>query len=233
MTQKNAKLLYVEDDETLGFLTTDNLQREGYDITHITNGQSAIESIKKDNYDLCILDIMLPDVDGFTIAEKIRENDLQTPILFLSAKSMKEDRIKGLKLGADDYITKPFSIEELVLKIEVFLKRKSITGPDSRDKYQLSSYAFDYRNLYLEKNDKQQKLTQREADLLKILVSDKNKIVKRSHILETLWGEDDYFMGRSLDVFISKLRKYLKEDNGISIENIHGVGFSFKETKLD
>lgn len=233
MTQKNAKLLYVEDDETLGFLTTDNLQREGYDITHITNGQSALESIKKDHYDLCILDIMLPDVDGFTIAEKIRENDLQTPILFLSAKSMKEDRIKGLKLGADDYITKPFSIEELVLKIEVFLKRKSITGPDSRDKFQLSSYAFDYRNLYLEKNDTQQKLTQREADLLKILVSDKNKIVKRSHILETLWGEDDYFMGRSLDVFISKLRKYLKDDNGISIENIHGVGFSFKETKLD
>lgn len=233
MTQKNAKLLYVEDDETLGFLTTDNLQREGYDITHITNGQSALESIKKDNYDLCILDIMLPDVDGFTIAEKIRENDLQTPILFLSAKSMKEDRIKGLKLGADDYITKPFSIEELVLKIEVFLKRKSITGPDSRDKFQLSSYAFDYRNLYLEKNERQQKLTQREADLLKILVSDKNKIVKRSHILETLWGEDDYFMGRSLDVFISKLRKYLKDDNGISIENIHGVGFSFKETKLD
>ncbi len=233
MTQKKAKLLYVEDDETLGFLTTDNLQREGYDITHITNGQSAIESIRKDNYDLCILDIMLPDVDGFAIAEKIRENDLQTPILFLSAKSMKEDRIKGLKLGADDYITKPFSIEELVLKIEVFLKRKSITGPDSRDKYQLSSYTFDYRNLCLEKNDHQQKLTQREADLLKILVSDKNKIVKRSHILETLWGEDDYFMGRSLDVFISKLRKYLKDDQEISIENIHGVGFSFKEAKLD
>ena len=233
MTQKNAKLLYVEDDETLGFLTTDNLQREGYDIKHITNGQSALECIKSEQFDLCILDIMLPDVDGFAIAEKIRENDLQTPILFLSAKSMKEDRIKGLKLGADDYITKPFSIEELVLKIEVFLKRKSITGPDSRDKFQLASYSFDYRNLILENNEKQQKLTQREADLLRILVSDKNKIVKRSYILETLWGEDDYFMGRSLDVFISKLRKYLKEDSNISIENIHGVGFSFKEATPD
>ena len=224
-----SHLLYVEDDESLSFVTRDNLELQGYQITHCTKGSEALEAFAKQTFDLCILDVMLPEVDGFTVAQAIREKDTQVPILFLTAKSLKEDKIKGLKLGGDDYITKPFSIEELILKIEIFLRRSKINTTAPTSKFvQIGKYAFDYQNLTLSLNGKDiRRLTQKEADLLRFLATHKNQVIKRAAILETLWGEDDYFLGRSLDVFISRLRKYLNQDKQLRIENIHGVGFQF------
>ena len=223
-----AHLLYVEDDESLSFVTRDNLELAGYRITYCENGKKAMEVIKQNDFDLCILDVMLPDVDGFTIAEELRKFNTQVPILFLTAKSMKEDRIRGLKLGADDYITKPFSIEELILKIEIFLRRSKVSSPSVPTYLTVGNYLLDHKNLTLKFEDQAKNLTQKEADLLKMLIENKNEVIKRSLILETLWGEDDYFLGRSLDVFISRLRKYLSQDSRIKVENIHSVGFKMK-----
>jgi two-component system, OmpR family, response regulator VicR len=222
-----AHLLYVEDDESLSFVTRDNLELQGYKITYCPNGQQAMDLIRQETFDLCILDVMLPEVDGFTIAGEIRKTDTQVPIIFLTARSLKEDRLHGLKLGADDYLTKPFSIEELILKIEIFLRRSKISGPGTQTSFLIGSYAFDYKNLLLKAEGFNKVLTQREADLLYLLFQHKNEVIKRNVILEKLWGEDDFFMGRSLDVFISRLRKYLSKDEGLRIENIHGVGFRF------
>jgi DNA-binding response OmpR family regulator len=223
-------LLYVEDDESLSFVTKDNLELQGYQITYTDNGTKALDIVRQQSFDLCILDVMLPGVDGFTIAQEIRKTNADVPIIFLTAKSLKEDKIHGLKIGADDYITKPFSIEELILKIEIFLKRNKITTNQTPEIVQLEigKYVFDYKNLELHDNGASRSLTQKEADLLRFFIQNKNEIVKRAQILESLWGEDDYFMGRSLDVFISRLRKYLKDDENLKIENIHGVGFRFK-----
>ena len=222
-----AHLLYVEDDESLSFVTRDNLELEGYQVTYCEDGKKAMDTFPKENFDLCILDVMLPEVDGYTIAKEIRKVNTQIPIIFLTAKSLKEDKIHGLRLGADDYITKPFSIEELILKIEIFLKRSQIVTKEQVSVFQVGQFSFDYKNLELLKDDSKKQLTQKEADLLKFFIENKNEVLKRAQILESLWGEDDYFMGRSLDVFISRLRKYLKADNSIKIENIHGVGFKF------
>lgn len=217
--------MYVEDDETLSFVTKDNLELHGYEVVHCMDGETAVDTFYKANdFDLCILDVMLPKMDGFAVAEKIRSADPNVPVLFLTAKSMKEDRIHGLKLGADDYITKPFSIEELILKIEVFLRRKYVTVAIN-DVFRIGEYEFDYRNLTLSIKQESRNLTQKEADLLKMLLDHKNNVLKRSVILEKLWGEDDYFLGRSMDVFISRLRKYLSDDQRIKLDNIHGVGF--------
>ncbi len=223
-----AHLLYVEDDESLSFVTRDNLELQGYQITACDDGEKALEIIRNQTFDLCILDVMLPEVDGFTLAEEIRKKDTEVPIIFLTAKSLKEDKIRGLKLGGDDYITKPFSIEELILKIEIFLKRSKIHTPVQETEFSIGQYHFDYKNLSLQLNDTEKSLTQKEADLLRYFAEHKNEVLKRSDILEKIWGEDDYFMGRSLDVFISRLRKYLKGDENLKIENIHGVGFRLK-----
>ncbi len=230
MPNTKAHLLYVEDDESLSFVTRDNLELNGYKVTYCEDGRIALDTIRSgQQFDLCILDVMLPEVDGFTLAQEIRQRDDQVPILFLSAKSMKQDKIHGLTIGADDYITKPFSIEELLLKIDIFLRRTKYTNilkintPSG-----IGLYTFDYKNLSLAFGDDVETLTQKEADLLKLLNENRNQVVKRSFILETIWGKDDYFLGRSLDVFISRLRKYLSQDERIKIENIHGVGFKFK-----
>ncbi len=224
-----AKILYVEDDESLSFVTRDNLQLQGYEVAHCSNGRDASERIHKDNFDLFILDVMLPEIDGFALAEQIRLKNQEVPIIFLTAKSLKEDKLHGLKIGGDDYILKPFSIEELILKIEIFLKRSKIVQPVKVDNnYTFGNFTFEYSNLLLRSTAQSRQLTQREAELLKFLVDHKNKILKRSQILEAVWGEDDYFLGRSLDVFISRLRKYFGEGEGVSIENIHGVGFRLK-----
>jgi len=223
-----AHLLYVEDDQSLGFVTRDNLELQGYQITHCSDGQEAIDTFDAQHFDLAILDVMLPNVDGYAIAEHIRKYNKQIPIIFLTAKSLKEDKIHGLKLGADDYIIKPFSIEELILKIEVFLRRSNIVETSAASNFKMSSYEFDYPNLHLKCATYEKVLTQKEADLLKFLAENKNNVAKRSDILTQIWGEDDYFLGRSLDVFISRLRKYLSHDENIKIENIHGVGFKFK-----
>jgi DNA-binding response OmpR family regulator len=221
-------LMYVEDDEVLAFITKDNLEENGYNISHFPDGLQAYEAFKKENFDLCIIDIMLPKMDGFTLAEKIREIDYEVPILFLTARSLKEDKIKGLTIGADDYITKPFSIEELILKIQVFLKRKKIIAIEKKAVFNVGKYIFDYSDLTLSYKDDYRRLTQKEADLLVYLYENKDRLIKRSEILKKIWKQDDYFAGRSMDVFISRLRKYLSKDKNIEIENIHGVGFKFK-----
>jgi DNA-binding response OmpR family regulator len=223
-----AHILYVEDDETLSFVTKDQLELSGYEVTHCPDGASALARFRENEFDLCIIDIMLPEIDGFEVAREIRMRNAEVPILFLTAKSLKEDRIEGLKIGGDDYITKPFSIEELMLRIEVFLRRRKLSDSTKEEIFRIGMYSFDYPNLDLGFSENRYSLTQREADLLKFLATNKNKVVKRSEILLNIWGDDDYFLGRSLDVFISRLRKYLKDDPEVKIENLHGVGFRFR-----
>lgn len=225
--ETKANILYAEDDEALSFLTTDSLGMQGYKLDHYVNGKHALAAFKKNKYDLCILDVMLPEMDGLEIARNIRASNQQIPIIFLTAKSLKEDRIEGLKTGADDYITKPYSIEELILKIDIFLRRKFITTEVDQAVRNIGNYQYDHDNLKLSINDQIKDLTQKEGELLFLLSKNKNTILKRSEILQRLWGNDDYFLGRSMDVFISRLRKYLKEDSSLKIENVHGVGFRF------
>jgi DNA-binding response OmpR family regulator len=217
------KILYVEDDESLGFLTADSLENQ-YDIAHFINGKEGFDAFCSGEYDLCILDVMLPDMDGFEIATAIRKRNQEIPIIFLSAKTMKEDRIKGLKLGADDYLVKPYSIEELTLKIEVFLNRSQKTTSKTTT-YLIGLFEFDPTNYCVSKGKEVTNLTEREAALLKFFLENKNTVLKREKILMELWGTDDYFVGRSLDVFISRLRKIFKEEPNIRIENIPRVGF--------
>lgn len=230
MSTNKAKILYVEDDQSLAFVTQDNLELVGYEITHRENGLEGFEAFKEGKFDICVLDVMLPIIDGFTLAKKIRRMNEEVPILFLTAKSLDEDKIEGLQLGGDDYITKPFSIEELKLKIEVFLKRASIKPKEELPThYSIGQYEFDYKNLKIHFNGNENTLTQREADVLLMLCRNKEQVTKKGDILIKIWGEDDYFVGRSLDVFISRLRKYLKEDEKVKIENLHGIGFRLTE----
>lgn len=221
------RILYAEDDETLAFLTQDNLEQNNYEVIHCSNGEIAIETFKNGSFDICIFDIMMPKVDGFELAEKIRKTDTDIPIIFLSAKTLKEDRLKGLRLGADDYLVKPFSIEELLLKIEIFLKRSQKNIPTEKSNYTVGKYQFDNKNFLVFNDTEKISLTQRESELLKLFLDNKNVVLKREEILKSLWGDDDYFMGRSLDVFISRLRKILANEKGIAIENLHGIGFRF------
>jgi DNA-binding response OmpR family regulator len=224
---KQYKILYVEDDETLAFLTKDNLEMHHYEVKHYNNGDIALNNFDEERYDICILDIMVPGKDGFELAKEIRQKNNEIPIIFLSAKTLKEDRILGLKLGADDYLVKPFSIEELILKIDIFLQR-SKKNVSENNMYTIGEYKFDSKNYRVHFNKKETSLTLRESDLLKLFVDNPNKVLRREDILKSLWGTDDYFMGRSLDVFISRLRKILANDDKIIIENLHGIGFKFE-----
>ncbi|PPK87136.1 DNA-binding response OmpR family regulator [Neolewinella xylanilytica] len=226
-----ARILYVEDDEGLGFVTRDNLEINGFEVVHLDSGRVALQAIEAGelHYDLCLLDVMLPGVDGFTLARKIRERDQDIPILFLTAKSLEEDRLQGLRLGADDYITKPFSIEELLLRVEVFLRRNRVRPAAlAFDPRHIGHYVFDAEQLQLTNRQANtaRRLTRREAELLQLLSGRRETVLERAEILERIWGENDYFLGRSLDVFVSRLRKYLRADPRIKIENIHGVGFT-------
>lgn len=223
------KILYVEDDETLSFITIDNLTRKGFEITHVDNGIDAFNLLTNKNFDICLFDVMLPKMDGFDLAHKVRSINKEIPILFITAKTLPEDRIKGLLLGADDYIVKPYTMEELVLRIKVFLKRKRIVEADD-DKVvsKIGNIIFDWENLRLIVKGTENKITYREAQLLKFFVENRNAIITRERILNVLWGDNDYFAGRSLDVFITRIRKYFKNISEISIENKHGVGFIFK-----
>ncbi|HEY8934324.1 MAG TPA: response regulator transcription factor [Cyclobacteriaceae bacterium] len=225
----NKKILLVEDDPSLGFVISDNLKQKGYDVTLCQDGESGSVAFTQHTFDLCILDIMLPKKDGFAVAHDIRAVNKDVPILFLSAKSMLEDKLEGFKTGADDYITKPFSFDELLCRIEVFLRRAN--KPDSsNDKiFSIGEFEFDYANLTLKKEDSRKTLTQKEAEVLRLLHLNRGRVLKREEILTQVWGDDDYFMGRSMDVFISKLRKYLKEDPAIQIVNYHGVGFKLED----
>lgn len=218
------RILYVEDDETLAFLTADNLEQH-FNVTHCNNGKQAFETFCTEYFDLCVLDIMLPDMDGFEIATEIRKRNQEIPIIFLSAKTLKEDRIKGLKLGADDYLVKPYSIEELILKIEIFLNRSQKQTEKTNKNYTIGSFIFQPENYILIKDNQTTTLTERESGLLLLFLDNVNTVLKREKILISLWGNDDYFSGRSLDVFISRLRKIFKEETQVRIENIPRVGF--------
>jgi len=229
-TSVKARLLYVEDDESLQFVTQDNLEIAGYEVIGIADGNEALKQIKDGlEFDLAILDVMLPGVDGFALAEAIRERDAEVPVFFLSAKSLPEDRLRGLRIGADDFLTKPFNIEELVLKVEIFLRRRHLVERPPElltvGHFEVDMANLELRDLELEGDEAIRRLTQRELDLLALFARTPNRVLKRSDILTKIWGRDDYFLGRSMDVFISRLRKYLRADERVSIENVHGVGF--------
>ncbi|MEN9914565.1 MAG: hypothetical protein RL528_1324 [Bacteroidota bacterium] len=223
------RILYVEDDESLGLLTRDQLEDAGFDLLWLKSGTEANALTDFNVFDLIILDINLPGINGFEIAVKIRQHSESIPILFLSARSLSEDRIYGLQIGADDYMIKPFQIKELILKIQIFLKRKAIQKEaDSLDPIQIGHYKLDKKNLSLISLDGAiKRMTSKEAELLSYLARHANQLIKRSQLLIDVWGNDDYFLGRSMDVFISRLRKYLSGDDRIKIEAIHGVGFQF------
>jgi two-component system, OmpR family, response regulator VicR len=218
------KILYVEDDLNLAYITRYNIAQRGFEVTHCDNGSTAFETFKCNRFDLCILDVMLPGMDGFELAEKIRQHDKEIPILFLTVKSMTDDKLHGLRIGGDDYFTKPYNVDELLLKIGIFLKRRAITTAECNE-ITIGKSTFDVNGLSLKNSKSEHRLTFKEAELLRYFYSHRNNVLKREDILSAVWGNDDYFLGRSMDVFISRLRKYFAEDKSVKIENIHGVGF--------
>ena len=222
------KILLVEDDVNLGFVVADHLKSEGFKITLCNDGQDALKRFNEEKYHLCILDVMMPKKDGFTLAKDLRKLNLDIPILFLTAKSQLEDKAEGYKSGGDDYLTKPFSVEELSFRIKALLKRVQISVEKPEEKIlTIGNTIFDSENLTLTFKNQKQSLTKKEAQILKLMFKLKNQVILREVILNGVWGQDDYFVGRSLDVFITKLRKYLKEDETIQISNLHGIGFKF------
>jgi len=226
MTTK-TRILLAEDDKNLGSVLKVYLEAKGFNTTLCIDGKEALESFKRNNFDFCILDIMMPVMDGFTLAREIRKMDKKIPFLFLTAKSMQEDKIQGFELGADDYLTKPFSMEELLLRIKAIRRRIELGTPKKPDDhiFKFGKYTFDYNKQLLTIKDKPQKLTSKEADLLKLLCKNMNEVLDRSVALNKIWFDDSYFNARSMDVYITKLRKYLKEDPNVELINVHGVGF--------
>ena len=224
-----VKILLVEDDLNLGLIISDHLKSDGYAVSLCNNGVEAMQRFNEDKFHLCIFDVMLPRKDGFTLTRDIRKTNSEIPILFLSARGMTEDKVEGFNAGGDDYLSKPFSIEELQLRIKALLKRVNIKVDEKEQtNYLLGIFVFDSENQTLVSNDQVKTLTKKEVQILKILFKYKNQVVSREVILNAVWGQNDYFVGRSLDVFITKLRKYLREDPKILISNIHGVGFKFE-----
>ena len=230
MTDTKATILLVEDDANLGFVLQDTLKRKGYTVHLCRDGKEGLKYFNANPYDLCVLDVMLPQKDGFSLAEDIRLTNQQVPIVFLTAKSQTDDRIAGFKAGGDDYLTKPFNHEELLLRIEAILRRTQgrAEDPRARDVFEIASYTFDHRNLELKHPDETRKLTKKEADVLRLLCMHRDQVLPRELVLNMVWGDDTYFLGRSLDVFISRLRKYLRHDPRVHINNVHGVGFRFQ-----
>ncbi len=232
--QKKLRILLAEDDNNLGFVVQDNLKSNGFDVTLCLNGEEALKAFANDNFDICLLDVMMPKKDGFAVAETIKELNKDVPIIFLTAKTMQTDKVKGFTIGADDYITKPFDFQELILRINAVLKRSQLLVDkveESVASYQIGKYIFDIKNQVLKAGKTEQKLTKKETRILTFLCENINDIAPRELILKNIWGNDDYFSGRSMDVFISKIRKYLSEDPKIQILNIHGVGFKLEVTK--
>ena len=228
---KKIHILLAEDDNNLGFVVQDNLMVSGFKVTLCGDGEEALKAFANNAFDLCILDVNMPRKDGFVVAETIRQVNPDMPIVFLTAKSMQEDIVKGLKIGADDYITKPFDFQEFILRINAILKRSGLNTQEKEEKieeYTIGSYSFDIKNQNLAHKNGDKKLTKKETRILTFLCEHINDIAPRELILKNIWGNDDYFSGRSMDVFISKLRKYLSEDENIQINNIHGVGFKLE-----
>lgn len=222
------RILLVEDDLNLGLVIADHLKTQDYEVISAEDGAEGLVKFNEEQFNLCILDVMLPVLDGFSLAQDIRKINKDIPILFLTAKSMTEDKIKGFESGGDDYLTKPFSIQEFELRVKALLRRSKSELVTQEMTYAIGAYRYDVENQVLNINETQKTLTKKEAQILKILFKHKNQVISREIILKGVWGQDDYFVGRSLDVFITKLRKYFAEDERIVISNLHGVGFKFE-----
>ena len=223
--KKELKILLIEDDENLGSITNDYLIAKGFDCQWEKNGEVGYQSFVKNSFDIVIMDVMMPIKDGFSTAQDIRGIDKNTPIIFLTAKSMKEDTLKGFEIGADDYITKPFNMEELIARINAIIKRTKTDENTHFDDLDIGKFKFNPKMQLLKIENETFKLTTKETDLLLLLHKNKNDVLERNHALKAVWGDDNYFNGRSMDVYIAKLRKYLKEDESIQIINVHGRGF--------
>ncbi|WP_163322150.1 response regulator transcription factor RprY [Draconibacterium mangrovi] len=224
--EQKTKLLLAEDDENLGLLLKEYLVAKGYDAELYPDGEAAYKGFMKEHFDICVLDVMMPKKDGFTLAKDIRIINADIPIIFLTAKNMKDDVLEGFQLGADDYITKPFSMEELIMRLEAILRRTSQEGQASAQQvFTLGKFTFDTRKQTLSEGENIVKLTTKESDLLKLLCQNANKVLERNYALKSIWIDDNYFNARSMDVYITKLRKHLKEEPTVEIINVHGKGY--------
>jgi len=220
------KVLLLEDDPNLGLIVQEHLQMNGFEVDLCVNGEAGLLRYDRGHYVLCLVDVMMPKMDGFSFAREVRRRNQNIPLIFLTAKSLKEDKIEGFRIGCDDYITKPFSVEELLLRIQAVLRRAGgAAAEDARTKFDLGNYAFDSVLRVLRFGREERRLTPRESDLLRLLCIHRDKTLDRNLALREIWGEESYFNARSMDVFVSKLRKYLKDDARIEISSIHGVGF--------
>lgn len=224
---QKVKVLLAEDDKNLGSVLKSYLDVKGYDATLCVNGQEAMNTFEKGYFSFCIVDVMMPIKDGFTLVKEIREKDKTIPVLFLTAKSMQEDKLKGFSLGADDYLTKPFSMEELLVRMQAILRRarERHGGEIGNNVFKIGEYIFDFNRQLLSFKDKEQKLTSKESALLRLLSLNLNQVLDRSYALKEIWNDDSYFNARSMDVYITKLRKFLKDDKNVELINVHGIGF--------
>lgn len=225
MREEKLHILLCEDDENLGMLLREYLQAKGLVTDLMTDGEKGLKAFQKSKYDLCVLDVMMPKKDGFALAQDIRAINAEVPIIFLTAKNLKEDILNGFKIGADDYISKPFSMEELLFRIEAIIRRVKGKKAKEVNEYQIGMYLFDTQKQMLSLGDQQTRLTTKECELLTLLCSHKNQILERNYTLMTIWEENTYFNARSMDVYITKLRKHLKDDESVQIMNIHGKGY--------
>jgi two-component system, OmpR family, response regulator len=231
--ENKYNILLVEDDANLGFVTQESLQQQGFNVVLTDNGESGYTEFVKGAFDLCLIDIMLPVKDGIALAQDIRKINPSVPIIFVTAKSLKEDRIAGFKLGCDDYIVKPFSMEELILRMQAVLRRTNPSlSPAEQASFHIGEYVFEYQDNHLVYDKMKQKLTNKESELLRLLCLHVNKVLDRHVALNLVWGDDNFFTGRSMDVYLSKLRKYLQNDENIRIENVHGKGFKLVVTSV-
>jgi len=222
------RILLVEDDPTLSFVIKDAMERKGYNVVHCADAESGWHAFQRRSFDLCLLDVVLPKMSGMDLAQDIRIKNDKVPIIMLTSKSMDADKIAGFKSGADDYVTKPFNMEELLLRVEVFLRRTRKAPENPRAQFVIGNMNFDYRNLSLSNQEVEHELTQREAELILYFCNHPNQVLKREEILLNVWGREDYFLGRSMDVFITKIRKYLKGQPDVEIKTVHGIGFRFR-----
>lgn len=225
------KLLVAEDDPNLGAILKVYLNQKGYNVFLATDGQSALDIYNKGDIDACILDVMMPVKDGFTVAKEIRRYDKRVPLLFLTAKNLEADKLKGFEIGADDYITKPFSMDELLARLNATIRRSFDEGKPDRNVFQIGQYVFDYTHQSLSINDNTRQLTAKECDLLRMFAVNFNQLIDRNSTLQKIWKDDSYFAARSMDVYITRLRKYLREDPTVKIINVHGVGFKLTQEK--
>jgi len=222
-----SKILLAEDELSLGYLIKDNLVEAGYEVVLCPDGQTAFDQFNKEHFDICLLDVMMPNKDGFTVLKGIRQQNAQIPILMITARSMEEDRIHGFEIGADDYICKPFSIQELLMRIDVFLRRTKVLHSEKPLTFKIGKITFLYSDQRIVSDNDVYDITQRESELLLFLCKNPNRLLTREEILTEVWGKDDFYLGRSMDVYMTKLRKYLRNDESIRLETIYGTGFRF------